>query len=65
MLITQSRFSHVAQLDGSFAAAVHKQVAVNRVEFGSSNNFGQLLHIDWLDVDNVCGEILKRTRMGE
>lgn len=30
------------------------------MEFGGSDNFGQLLHVDWLDVDNVWAELLKK-----
>lgn len=53
MLIAKGRFTHVAEFDGSFAATVHKEVAVDRVEFSRSDDLSQLLHIYRLDVHNV------------
>jgi len=53
MLVAEGRLSHVAELDGAFATAVHEQVAVDRVEFSCSNDLCQLLHVHGLDIHNV------------
>lgn len=53
MLVAEGRLSHVAELDGAFAAAVHEEVAVDGMEFGSGNDLGQLLHVHWLDIHDV------------
>jgi hypothetical protein len=53
MLVTERRVTHVGQFDVAFRAGVHKQVAVRWVELGCSYDFGELLHVDWLDVHNV------------
>lgn len=53
MLIAKGRLSHVAELDGALAATVHEEIAVYRVEFGGGDDLSQLLHVDWLDIDNV------------
>ena len=51
--VAQCRVTHVRELDVAFRAAVHEEVAVYRVELGSSDDLGQLLHIRRLDVDDV------------
>lgn len=53
MLVAKRRFTHVTEFDGSFAATVHKEVAMDGVEFGGSDDLGQLLHIYRFDVHNV------------
>ena len=53
MLIAQSRIPHVSKFDVTLRAAVHKQVAVYGVEFGSGDDLGQLLHVHGLDVHDV------------
>lgn len=54
--VTQGLLPHVAQPDGALAAAVHKLVAVYRVEDGGRDHLRQLLHVGGLDVHNVWGE---------
>ena len=53
MLIAQRRIPHVSKLDVAFRAAVHEQVAMYGVELGSSDDFGELLHVHGLDVHDV------------
>jgi hypothetical protein len=53
MLVTERRVTHVGQFDVAFRAGIHEQVAVQGVELGCSNDFGKLLHVDWLDVHDV------------
>ena len=53
MHIAQRRFPHICQLDRTLGARVHKIVAIYRVELGTSDDFGELLHVDGFDVDNV------------
>lgn len=63
VLVAQSRFSHVRELDGSLGARIHEEVAVDGVELGGRDDFGELLHVDGLDVDNVWWCQLVRTRV--
>lgn len=58
MCITKSAFTHISELDGTLAACVHEPIATLRVEFGSSDDFGQFFHIRRLDVDYVKALIL-------
>lgn len=51
--VAQGRGAHVAQPDGPLAAAVHKHVALVRVELSRSDHLCQLLHIRGLDVHDV------------
>lgn len=51
--VTERGGAHVAQPDGAFAAAVHKGVAVVRVELSGSDHLCQLLHVGRLDVHDV------------
>lgn len=53
VVIAQGGLSHVRQLDGSFAAAVHKNITMLGVEFSWGNDLCQLLHVGWLDINNV------------
>jgi hypothetical protein len=53
MLIAERTFSHVCKLDCAFRACIHEPVAALRVEFGGRDDLCQLLHIGWLDVDDV------------
>lgn len=58
MLIAQSTLSHVRQLDSAFRACIHEPVTADGVEFGSGDDFCELLHVGWFDVDNVEALVL-------
>lgn len=58
MLIAKCTFSHICKLDCAFRARIHEPVAALRVEFGGRDNFCELLHVGWLDVDNVEALVL-------
>jgi hypothetical protein len=58
VLVTQSTFTHVGELDRSLGARVHEPVAADRVELRSCDNLCKLLHVRWLDVDNVEALVL-------
>lgn len=51
--VTQGRRPHVTQPDCPFAAAVHEGVAVMGVELGRCDHLCELLHVGWLDVDDI------------
>lgn len=53
MFVTESRGPHVAESQGSFAAAVDKEIAVMGVKLRGCNHFRQVLHIGWLYIYNV------------
>lgn len=53
VFVTESGGSHVTEAQGALAAAVHKQVAVVRVELGCCYDLRQILHVGWLDVHNI------------
>lgn len=53
MLVAQRRHPHVAQADGSFAAAVDEGVALMGVELGGGDHLRQVLHVGRFDVDDV------------
>jgi hypothetical protein len=58
MLIAQGAFSHISKFDSSLGTRIHKPVTTEGMELGSSDNFGELLHIYWLDVHNVEALVL-------
>lgn len=58
MRVTQRAFTHVSKLDGALAAGIHEPVATLRVEFGSGDDLGQLLHVGRLDVDDIEALVL-------
>lgn len=60
--ITERRVTHVAQLDVTLRARVHEKVAMNGVELGRGDDFGQFLHIHGLDVDDVCEYVIRGDR---
>lgn len=45
--------SHVTEAQGALAAAVHKQVAVVRVELCCCYHLRQILHVGWFDVHDI------------
>lgn len=53
MLVAQRTLTHISELDCSLGARIHKPVATCRMEFGSRNDLGQLLHVSGLDVNDV------------
>ena len=53
MLVTQRILTHVGQLYCPFRACIHKPVTTLGMEFGGGDDFGQLLHVGWLDVNDV------------
>lgn len=53
VFVTQSWTPHVTQTDGSFAAAVHEGVTLVRMELCCCDHLRQLLHVGWLDVNDV------------
>lgn len=60
MFVTESRRPHVAESQGSFAAAVDKEIAVVGMELRGCNHFCQVLHIGWLYIYNVWMEVSSR-----
>lgn len=53
VLVAERRRSHVAQPDRAFTARVHEEIAVARMELCRCDDLRQLLHVRWLDVDDV------------
>lgn len=51
--VTERRGSHVTEAQRALAAAVHKQVAVVRVELCCCYHLCQILHVCWFDVHNI------------
>jgi hypothetical protein len=51
--VAEGGFTHVGELDGALGRRVHEEVTVYWVEFGGGDDFGKLLHICRLDVDDV------------
>lgn len=56
MLVAQRLLTHVGELDRSLRTRVAEEVAGNGVELGGGDDFCQLLHVDGLDVEDVCGK---------
>lgn len=52
--VAEGGISHVAQLHCSFRGGVAEEVALGGVELGSGDDFCELFHVGWLDVQNVC-----------
>lgn len=53
VFVTERRGSHVTEAQGSLAAAVHKQVAVMRVELCGRYHLRQILHVGGFDVYDI------------
>ena len=53
LLLSSTNLSHVTQSNGSLTGAVHEQVAFLRVELRGCDHLGELLHVGWLDVNDV------------
>lgn len=59
VLVTQCWCPHVTQADGALAAAVDKSVTLVGVELRCCYHLGQLLHIGWLNVNNIWRSVVK------
>lgn len=55
--VAERRGSHVTQAQRALAAAVHKQVAVVRVELCCCYHLCQILHVCWFDVHNIWEQV--------
>lgn len=63
--VTQRRLPHVTESQGAFAAAVDKKVTVVGVELRRCDHLGQILHVGWFNVHDVCvKQPLKRNNRG-
>lgn len=60
--ITQSVVTHITQPNSAFATAVNKHVTLLRMKLGRSNNFSQLFHVGWFNVNNIFEEIKSRKK---
>ena len=58
MLIAESTLSHVRKLNGSLGTGIHEPVAHDGMKLGRGDDFGQLLHVRRLDVDNIKALVL-------
>ena len=58
MLVTQGTLSHICKLNGALGACIHEPIAALRMELSSRDDFSQLFHIGWLDVDDIEALIL-------
>lgn len=58
MLIAQSTFTHICQLNCALRAGVHKPVAADGVKLCCGNDLCEFLHVGRLDIDNVKALIL-------
>lgn len=56
MFVTESWCPHVAESQGSFAAAVDKEIAVMGMKLRGCNHFCQVLHVGWLYIYDVWME---------
>jgi len=46
-------FTHICEFDGTLRARVAEQVARHWMKFSCRNDFGQFLHIDGFDIEDV------------
>ena len=53
MSVAQGCHPHIAETYEALAGTVHKVVAVGWVEFGGRDDFSELFHVGWFDVDYV------------
>ena len=53
VFIAECLLPHVAQADGTLAAAVNKLVAFCGMELGCSYDFRQFFHIRRFNIDNI------------
>ena len=57
MSVAKCRCPHITQFYSPFAATVHKEIAMNGMKLGRSNNFSQLFHVHWFDINNICQQV--------
>ena len=53
MAVAEGSHPHIAEPDEAFTWAVNEVVTVSWVKLSRSDDFSQLLHVGWLDVDYV------------
>lgn len=53
MLVAKGILSHISKFDGPFRACVHEPITTLWMEFGSSDDLGQFLHVRRLYIDDV------------
>lgn len=58
MLIAQSVLPHIGQFNRSFRAGIHEPIAAFWMKLGCRNDFSQLFHVRWFDVNDVEALIL-------
>ena len=58
MLVAKSTLAHIGQLNRALGASIHEPVATLWAELGRGDNLSQLLHVRWLDINNVEALIL-------
>lgn len=58
MLITKSLLPHIRKFYRPFAGSIHEPVTTDGMKFRSCDDLCKLLHVRWLNVDNVEALIL-------
>jgi hypothetical protein len=58
MLVAQGTLTHVGQLDGALGTRIHEPIAANGMELSRCDDLCELLHVGWLDVDNIEALVL-------
>lgn len=58
VVVAKSALAHIRQLNRALRASIHEPVTALWVEFCGRNNLSQLLHVRWLDIDDVEALIL-------
>ena len=58
MVVAKSTLTHIGQFNRALRASVHEPVTALWVKFRGRNNLSQLLHVCWLDIDDVEGLVL-------
>lgn len=53
MLIAQGVHTHIVEFNGTFAAAIHEQIAMEWMKFCGGDDFGEFFHVGRLDIHNV------------
>lgn len=53
VLVTKSRRPHVTKPYWAFTAAIHKRVTLQRMKLWCCDHLRQLLHVSWLDINDV------------
>lgn len=53
MPVAECGHPHIAETYEPFAGTVDKVVAVSRMELGGCNDFSELFHVGWFDVNYI------------